>query len=364
MSRWSRLYKVGSIALCSIMVLILFGATAIADDIVRIGSSVEIEEGRILDGDAVSIGGSVTIKGEVRGDAVSVGGSVYVSGVVNGDVVATGGSVVLDSTAVVYGEVTSVGGTLDRHPDAEVHGEVNEVAFELGPFKPFTIPRFITPGFPRTMARIPSLFSLSLMGVVVTLVFVLFVILIVPTPTHRLSETIQRSLGRTVLVGLLADILFLPAMVILAISIVGIPLILLSMMALMVALLFGLGGVALATGQQLIERSGERTWHPIALALLGVVVIGIIPFLSTFFDSIVSFFGFVIAFGAWTIGLGAVILTRFGTRLPQYLVPASPPGIPEPEPAGTELQVTETPPAPEVSETPEATDTPEEPEVG
>src|SRR3954470_22301203 len=45
-------------------------------DRVRIGGSVTVDEGEIVEGDVVAIGGSARISGEVHGDVVAVGGGV------------------------------------------------------------------------------------------------------------------------------------------------------------------------------------------------------------------------------------------------------------------------------------------------
>jgi hypothetical protein len=79
-------------------------------DQVRIGSSVNVNEGEVVDGDVVAVGGSVRIDGQVRGDAVAIGGSMT-----------------LGPRADVANNVVVVGGPLRRDPGARVGGRVQTV---------------------------------------------------------------------------------------------------------------------------------------------------------------------------------------------------------------------------------------------
>src|SRR5215467_12250314 len=79
-------------------------------DQVRIGSSVTVGEGEVVDGDVVAIGGNVRIDGDVRGDAVAVGGVMT-----------------LGPKAQVANNVVVVGGPLRRDPGARIGGRVQTV---------------------------------------------------------------------------------------------------------------------------------------------------------------------------------------------------------------------------------------------
>jgi hypothetical protein len=77
-------------------------------------------------GDAVRFVGSVVIDKDevVEGDAVAIGGSVTVLGRVNGDAVALFGGIKLGPHAVVDGDVVSVGGKIEVSEGARVSGDV------------------------------------------------------------------------------------------------------------------------------------------------------------------------------------------------------------------------------------------------
>jgi len=77
------------------------------DEIVKFGDII-VEEDMIVDGDVVSIGGSIDVYGEVLGDVVAVFGDVYLEdAVVHGDVVAPFGEIVADEDSDIRGDHVS-----------------------------------------------------------------------------------------------------------------------------------------------------------------------------------------------------------------------------------------------------------------
>ena len=72
------------------------------------------------------------------------------------------------------------------------------------------------------------------------------------------------------------------------------------------------------------------------------------------------FFGAIVCFAAWMIGIGAAVLTRFGTADSWARKPVAPP----PAPPAAELEAPAAPPASEQTPEPEPPDdAPWEPEV-
>ena len=74
------------------------------DEIVKFGDII-VDEDIFVDGDVVSIGGSIDIYGEVDGDVVAVFGDIYLEGaIVHGDVVAPFGKIVADEDTDIKGD--------------------------------------------------------------------------------------------------------------------------------------------------------------------------------------------------------------------------------------------------------------------
>ncbi len=154
---------------------------------------------------------------------------------------------------------------------------------------------------------------------------------------EAVADTARHQMGRSFIVGLAGTFLLVPAYILgavaLAISIVGIPVLLvwipLFPAAVLLALLLGYLGSAHATGEALAERRfyGESWFRRgnsyyfimsgLAL-LLGLFMASHVvqmagPWLG-FFRGLLAFGGGVITWFAITTGLGAVLLTRGGTR--------------------------------------------------
>jgi hypothetical protein len=151
---------------------------------------------------------------------------------------------------------------------------------------------------------------------------------------ERVSGTIRRDTARSAGVGIAANFLALPAffigLVVLLVTIIGIPLILLYAPLFWVALLaagcFGAVAAAHAIGERTAEQSGEfssirrnaysYTFTGIAM-LLAPMFVGHLLQLTGFLGwlgSLVHAVGVLVFWVAATVGFGAVVLTRAGTR--------------------------------------------------
>ena len=280
------------------------------------------------------LGGDVTVKaGEAVGsDVVVVLGSAHVEGRVDGDVVAVGGSVYLGPKSDVQGSVTSVGGQVARADGARVSGEINEVrvsapAFgpvvRIGSWREWT---WFTNPFGATADLVGTLVRMSLVGL-----FAALLVAMVPGPVRRVADRASAEPWRAGLVGLAAQLLFVPLLVltvvVLAVSIIGIPLLLLvpfGLVALLVGLVLGFAGAGCAVGELVGRRSSSSAQTllvslVVGLALIwGLTVIARIAGLTGLpvgmLVGILLFAGFLIEYLALTVGFGAVILSRFGRR--------------------------------------------------
>ena len=80
-------------------------------DIVRFFGDVHIAEDEEIDGDVVTIGGSIKLKGRIDGDAVAVFGSILMApfSSVEGDAVSVAGRIRMAEGAEVYGDIVDAG---------------------------------------------------------------------------------------------------------------------------------------------------------------------------------------------------------------------------------------------------------------
>jgi len=136
---------------------------------------------------------------------------------------------------------------------------------------------------------------------------------------------------RAGIAGLAAQIFFLPVLIItvivLAVSIVGIPLLLLvpfALLAVLVALLLGFAGAGCGVGRLITRRAGSHPATLFVTLVVGLAVIWALTLIARFVGlagspvrvvlGAVLLAGFVVEYAAWTVGLGAVLISRFGRR--------------------------------------------------
>jgi hypothetical protein len=269
----------------------------------------------------VAIGGSLTVNGEVSGDATSIGGTLT-----------------LGPDAVVRGDAVSVGGRLNRAPGSRVEGDVTEVGaggagFRRGAWFPALFGTF--------WSRVGSLAATALRLAVLAMVAVI-IVAFGRNAVERIAARTAAAPVRSGLIGLVAEILFVPVLVltavVLAVSIIGIPLLFLlpfAVLLVMLVALVGFVGLAYHVGRWIASRFGWREPGAYGSVAIGVVAIGALTLLAKLaalgggfvVGAPLAGLGYFVEFMAWTIGFGAAILywyesqTRFGHHRPATATP-------------------------------------------
>ncbi len=352
---------------------------------VKFGGNILVEKEELAE-EAVAIGGSVRVDGEVSRDVVAIGGPARINGRVGGDVVSVGGSVYLGPNAVVEGDVSSTGGTIERSPGSQIHGSTSEVDPPWGgpwrrgwgdgwdidpPFGPFSL-------FGASMEAFGSI-----VGMVTLALLACLTLLIARHPLEQVDFRLRTEPLKSGLVGLAGFLASVPLIIVvlgivllisivLMLLLVGCLLLLLFpffamalVLALVLALILGYSASAYRVGRWLEERYGRNFGGPYVAVLVGVLLIQVWsvighllswgPGVLDIFASMFLVFGGVVQFVAWIVGFGAVLLARFGapTRfVPPPAVPATVPPLPPPPATyGGDLPLTERaweePPPPE-----------------
>jgi hypothetical protein len=293
--------------------------------------------------DIVRIGGNDTIvvkqNERVQGDVVAIGPAVNIDGEVSGDVVSVIGKVTLGPHAIVRGDLTTVGGALDRDSQAQVFGGVNEVGVgqAAGRIAPrVNVPNLLFGSFASRIGRLTAVIARVLM-------FILFALIVTAVgyrPVQQIAARIVAEPMRAGLVGLLAEILFVPVLcvtiVALVISIIGIPLLILVPFGIIlfgVVMLVGYTAAAHIAGGWTLDRFGRRDQNPYVVVAIGIVVIAGLTLLGRLlalalggFGAPLYFVGYLIEYLAWTVGFGAAIQTwiqmRRGPVTPAVSTPA------------------------------------------
>jgi len=280
-------------------------------------------------GDLVRIGDNVTVSRDevIEGDVVVVFGNAAIDGQVNGELTVVMGNADVGPDAVVRDDVTVVGGTLNRAPGAQIDGSVENVAVGPG--------RWRASGFPgmlrdTILGRVGSLAGTVLRIALVTLL-ALVIVAFGRTSIEQIADRASADPIRAGFTGFLAQLLFFPVLlmtiIVLAVSIVGIPLLLLvpfGIALVLVVLLVGFTGVAYHVGRLLNGRFGWTERGAYATVLLGVLTIALVTVVArsaaviggSFLTFPLSAIGYMVEYAAWTLGFGAAILVWLqGRRL-------------------------------------------------
>lgn len=296
--------------------LVAFPASALAapnhvpsrDDVVVFGNDYVLRTGETVTGSIIVFGGDVTIEANaiVTRDVVTFGGSVQSNGSVGGSIIALGGDVELGPTAVVTGDVVTPGGELIRQEGAQIQGNTftqsPEFAFPRDRDQNFDFDR----GFNRWdrgtgQGILWLLFNAFAMSTVA-----LLVALFLPNQLRRIATTILEAPVVSGGLGLLSLILLPIILVITLITIIG-PFII-GFIAVAAA---ALGWIALGLEVGRRMSAGLKTeWSPLVQAWLGTLVLSFVGGLLGWVPCI-GWLGQVLL---GSLGLGGVLLTRFGMR--------------------------------------------------
>jgi hypothetical protein len=275
-------------------------------DLAVMGGVVEVSG--LIDGDVAVFGGNLNITGKIDGDAAVMGGNINNRGVISGDLFVVGGTVLLDSGSVVEGDISMVGGTVDRDENAEVLGEISsveiEVLHEIMPRigKALRFPKFL-PG----RAAFPRIFFIAAM--IVMYIINLLIFLIFPGFTEKIASRLNAAVWPSVGLGLGLQILYVPLIVLFAVSVIGIPLIPLFVLAVFLGTVFGFSALSLIIGGKVADGFKWNISSKVGLFSVGWITLMIIPLIVHLIGPPIFILGWIIFYVAITIGLGAVILT-------------------------------------------------------
>ena len=291
---------------------------------VRIFGDINVREDEYVDGQAVAVFGDVTVNGELRQEAVAVLGSV-----------------VLGPKAVVHGDVVSVGGRVRRSEGARVDGAVTEVSFadsgiHIEPWvgRAITVPGL--GGFDGLPRLLGSTFRMLLLALFAGIALVL-----ARGSVERSAERVLDNPPKAMLVGLAAELLFLPVLIltifVLVVTLIGIPLLLLVPFAVLMLVLLafvGFSGTAYAIGQGARRRfgmSGQAAFFDVCLGLLVILspllagrVVGVAGWPDNPLSWLLVLAGTAFEFMAWTTGFGAVLMNTFSRWRSRRTVAAAP----------------------------------------
>jgi hypothetical protein len=245
------------------------------------------------------IGEDVTVETEMRVNSVTtINGQITISGKVDNNVIAIGESIVLTKGAVVDGNVVSVGGIVVAGYGSDVQGTVTEINSSNVSDVISTLLSEDWDGWSWVWAIFSVIIFFS------TLIIALLLAALLPTQVLNVAQAVQAETLKVTLWGLLGLILIVPLALLLTVSVIGIVLIPLEMILVICAALMGFIAMSQFVGQKvyrLFKRSDRHIVREIFWGMMIIWLIGWIPYI-----------GWMIKVSVLTLGLGAVIYTRFG----------------------------------------------------
>ncbi|UNC91398.1 polymer-forming cytoskeletal protein [Candidatus Contubernalis alkaliaceticus] len=282
--------------------------------------------------------GDLQIIGHVLGNVNSQGKIIRITGQVDGDVTMPQGIVELGPNAVVGGRVLVEQGLVQTDAGAQVGSiivneelsrrEVDNMFSGGYNFRgiddfinilPFTDGEFfrnfnfnLRPGHHRFFPFYTPFTGWTgraasrILGMVVIFALAALVHTLFPRNTKNIVQAVNQKTGPAILWGVLTVILAIPLVILLAITIIGIPLILVEFLLLAIAWLMGYTGVALWLGGRVLKSSSTVGANPLGELALGVLLLGIIGFIPVL--------GGLVGIGVFILAVGAALSTRFGTE--------------------------------------------------
>jgi hypothetical protein len=293
------------------------GANALTDQFV-IGESYTLKTGNTLNGNLWVLGGNATIESgaQVNGNIFLAGGNLHLFGNVDGDISATGGLVEIGSSAVVHGNVNLAGASLDQSSSAVISGNVTNEP--KGPFQ-FTPP--IGGRIPDIQMRLTPLWN-AIGFFLRTFLMAALAILVAMFWPKQAGRTAKAAVSQPLItggLGLVTAVVTPLVALVMAITILLIPAVFLGLILLGIMIAFGWISIGMEVGRRL-EQAFKTEWALPVTAGLGTFLL---TFVVDGVGQFVPCVGWLAPTAVGVIGLGAVLLTRFGTQdYPPYL-PAS-----------------------------------------
>lgn len=263
---------------------------------VEMGSPVVIDADETLK-EAVSIGGDVTVFGKVTREVVSVGGNVIIKkgASVAREAVAVGGDVLIESGARVDGEAVAVGGKVIVEDGAEVKGDRVSI----------NIPMPAIGGVAGVLGMGAMFWVLAaILRSIVILAVALIIVWIAPERVTIARDYLVKKTGMSLFSGLLILLGTIPAIIFLAITIIGLPLIPFLILLLIGVIIFGLSALLLWLGNWIpLFKNKKSPTGAIILGFLVFLLINMIPVIGGIFLLLASL-----------AAAGATFLSRFGKK--------------------------------------------------
>ncbi len=308
-----------------------------------VGEDWRLPEGATYEGDVAVLGGNAYVEkgGGLYGDLGVGGGNGVSRGKGNGEVRVIGGNLEVRGNGAIHGDVGVTGGRILRDPTAVITGHTEETGV-------FNAPELLPPSFWKSLSHLGDTRAVvsvpppgspewviyylwrlitGVLGVLLTaLVFGAIAAIIEsvwPQPTTNVVHTLIHAPVANFLIGLSVLIAVLIISVLLIITLCLSPFGALLLLGLLAAWLLGWTAMGRIVGRRVwnaLNLKNDVTVLPTAVGAFLLALLAGIPCIGHLFGLIIG-----------SIGLGAVVLSSFGTQRPENVRANEPSVLPPTE---------------------------------
>jgi hypothetical protein len=258
--------------------------------------NIVIGSSEVVCGDVTSFDGSVTVQGSLHGNVTAFNSTTIIAGQIFGNLTLFGGTIILNDIGQIHGQIALYG-------TRELNGQGKQL--ENTP-----LDQAQNRSFPIRM----DVFTFPFWSLVIWIFLGIALSSLLPEHVTFVRTTVTTKTRRSIIIGLLSIVLAPAVLVVLVALILPIPLALILALGLIAAWILGTVAISWTVGEYILRAVAPKYNTRIIDVVVGLtvlVLVGSIPFI-----------GWLISIGVGLLGLGAVFLSRFGTRL--YSQPKQP----------------------------------------
>jgi hypothetical protein len=258
--------------------------------------NIVIRPREVVCGDVTSFGGSVNIQGELHGNVTAFNSTTSITGQIFGNLTVFGGSIALNSGEQIHGHIAIYGNKKSNAQSKPLDGIIPDHTKDQA--------------FPGRMGE----FTFPFWPLIIWIILGIALSSLLPEHVMFVRTTVTTETRRSIIIGLLSIVLAPVVLVILVALILTIPLALILGLGLIAAWILGTVAISWIVGEYILDAVAPKyntRLIDVVVGLTVLVLVGSIPYI-----------GWLISIGMGLLGLGAVFLSRFGTRL--YSQPKQP----------------------------------------
>lgn len=291
---------------------VIINAPVIGDVFVG-GGTVQINAN--ITGDVFAVGGIIEINAPITGDLISAGAQIIIKQNVTGKIIAVGGLIELqeDTTKalIVAGSITLFsttnieqnaylfGGTVNNQATIEDTLIVRAATFQNSGTA--QIVDYQTSQVTQIGETLKGIFRiLQIVIVAGYMILGLLILKFMPNQFLAIEEELNKSKIKNTAIGFLLLILTTIISIILAITVIGLPISILLTLTYLIVLIISPLIVSLTIGRTIVNLLKRKTSNTILF---------IIGFIALHLLYLIPFIGFIFVIGALSLGLGAIFYT-------------------------------------------------------